>query len=95
MCRAIEMRPTKVRIMAVNMCLLPAGINFSGRFLLDGNDRKEERLAALAALLDDYDIVLINELWGSIWSGHHRKFLSAASCKGFNIVKGKQIGSFV
>jgi len=56
------MRPTKVRIMAVNMCLLPAGINFSGRFLLDGNDRKEERLAALAALLDDYDIVLINEL---------------------------------
>jgi len=95
MCRVIEMRPTKVRIMAVNMCLLPAGINFSGRFLLDGNDRKEERLAALAALLDDYDIVLINELWGSIWSDHHKKFLSAASCKGFNIVKGKQTGSFV
>jgi ABC-type siderophore export system fused ATPase/permease subunit len=37
-------------------------MNFSGSFLVDGNDRKRERLAMLLQLIEDYDIVLLNEV---------------------------------
>jgi hypothetical protein len=37
-------------------CLLPAGMNFSGTFLLDGNDRKIHRLRMLLVLIEDYDV---------------------------------------
>ena len=76
----------KVRILALNICLLPAGINFSGKCLCDGNDQKARRLRQLADLLDDFDIVLLNELWGSPWSGHHGRFTETALQKGFNVV---------
>jgi len=76
----------KVRILALNICLLPAGVNFSGKWLCDGDDKKAERLAQLEKLLDDFDIVLLNELWGSPWSGHHARFTGAALAKGFNVV---------
>lgn len=76
----------KIRILSLNICLLPAGINFSGKCLCDGDDRKAERLGKLEALLDDFDIVLLNELWGSSWSGHHDRFTAAALCKGFDVV---------
>ena len=49
-------------------CLLPAGLNFSGAYLLDGNDRKSERLGMLIELMDDFDIVLLNEV--HIFLGH-------------------------
>jgi endonuclease/exonuclease/phosphatase family metal-dependent hydrolase len=76
----------RVRILSLNICLLPAGINFSGKCLCDGNDRKAERLRKLADLLDDFDIVLLNEMWGSPWSGHHGRFTATALAKGFNVV---------
>lgn len=76
----------KIRILSLNICLLPAGINFSGKCLCDGDDRKAERLGKLEALLDDFDIVLLNELWGSSWSGHHDRFTATALCKGFDVV---------
>jgi endonuclease/exonuclease/phosphatase family metal-dependent hydrolase len=75
-----------VRLLALNMCLLPAGINFSGKYLCDGDDRKAERLGKLLQLMDNYDIVLLNELWGSPWSGHHGRFTAAAGRMGFNVV---------
>ncbi len=77
---------SQIRILSLNMCLLPAGINFSGKCLCDGDDRKAERLGKLVNLIDDFDIVLLNELWGSPWSGHHGKFTSEAVGKGFNVV---------
>ena len=43
-------------------CLLPAGLNFSGAYLLDGDDRKHERLVMLVELMQDFDIVLLNEV---------------------------------
>ena len=54
-------RPS-LRVLALNMCLLPAGFNFSGSFLVDGDDRKAERLGMLVDLIEDYDIVLLNEV---------------------------------
>ena len=71
------------------MCLLPAGVNFSGSYLFDGDDRKAERLLKLEAMLDDFDIVLLNEMWGSALEGAtnpRRNFLFSASKKGFNVV---------
>ena len=76
----------KVRVLCLNICLLPAGINFSGKHLCDGDDRKAERLGKLLALIDDFDIVLLNELWGSPWSGHHARFTQEATAKGFHVV---------
>jgi len=67
-------------------CLLPSGINFSGTFLLDGNDRKTERLGMLVQLIEDYDIILLNEMWGCSWSSHHSNFIAKARTKGFNVV---------
>lgn len=54
-------RPS-LRVLALNMCLLPGGLNFSGSFLVDGDDRKAERLGMLVDLIEDYDIVLLNEV---------------------------------
>jgi len=78
-----------VKIFSINMCLLPAGVNFSGSYLFDGDDRKAERLQKLESMLDDYDIVLLNEMWGSAFEGatsSRCKFLFNASKKGFNVV---------
>ena len=60
---AHDMAPARprLRVLALNMCLLPAGINFSGSFLVDGDDRKVERIGMLSDLIDDFDIVLLNE----------------------------------
>jgi endonuclease/exonuclease/phosphatase family metal-dependent hydrolase len=76
----------RVRILSLNMCLLPAGINFSGRCLCDGDDRKGARLSKLEDLIDEFDIVLLNELWGSPWSSHHARFTATALSKGFDVV---------
>ena len=62
-CQNSPARPL-LRVLALNMCLLPAGINFSGSFLVDGDDRKVERLGMLLDLIEDYDIVLLNEVDG-------------------------------
>ena len=56
----VPARP-RLRVLALNMCLLPAGINFSGSFLVDGDDRKVERIGMLSDLIDGFDIVLLNE----------------------------------
>jgi endonuclease/exonuclease/phosphatase family metal-dependent hydrolase len=74
-----------VRLLALNICLLPAGLNFSSKYCCDGNDRKAERLGKLLQLMDDFDIVLLNELWGSPLSYHHGRFTAAARRKGFNV----------
>lgn len=74
---------SKLRVVAINMCLLPGGLSFSGSWLIDGNDRKMERIDMLLKLLDDYDVILLNELWGCWWSSFHTLFLRHAVDRGF------------
>ena len=73
---------------APRRCLLPAGLNFSGAYLLDGDDRKHERLGMLVELMQDFDIVLLNEVWACKWSlSTHRNFIGQAIKLGFNVVR--------
>jgi hypothetical protein len=46
---------TTMRVISLNMCLLPGGLSFSGSWLFDGDDRKEQRLAMLLEKLDECD----------------------------------------
>jgi hypothetical protein len=74
-----------LRAAAINMCLLPGGLAFSGSWLLDGDDKKKERIDKLLKLMDDYDVVLLNELWGCWWSSFHTHFYQRAIERGFYV----------
>ena len=74
-----------LRVAALNMCLLPGGWSFSGRYLLDGDDKKEERIERLLAMMEDYDVLLLNELWGCWWSSLHTRFFQRATERGFYV----------
>lgn len=74
-----------LRAVAINMCLLPGGLAFSGSWLLDGDDKKKERIDKLLKHMDDYDIVLLNELWGCWWSSFHTHFYQRAIERGFHV----------
>eukprot|EP00960_Hanusia_phi_P057568 763601-Hanusia_phi.AAC.5 len=76
----------EVRILSLNVCLLPGGMTFSGKWLFDGNDRKEDRSEKLMALVRNYDIVLLNELWGCWWSSYHTRFTRQAVEAGYHVV---------
>jgi len=74
-----------MRVCALNMCLLPGGFSFSGSWLFDGDDKKRERIDMLLAILDDYDVVMLNEMWGCWWSSYHTDFFERASERGFYV----------
>lgn len=74
-----------LRVAALNMCLLPGGWSFSGRYLLDGDDKKEERIERLLAMMEDYDVLLLNEMWGCWWSSLHTRFFQRATERGFYV----------
>ena len=40
----------------------------------------------LLDLIEEYDVVLLNEIWGSKWSSYHSDFMEKARNKGFNVV---------
>ena len=40
----------------------------------------------LLDLIEEYDVVLLNEIWGSKWSSYHSDFIEKARNKGFNVV---------
>ena len=42
-----------------------------------------ERIDMLLKLLDDYDVILLNELWGCWWSSFHTLFFRHAVNRGF------------
>jgi len=74
-----------MRVVSLNMCLLPGGLSFSGSWLFDGDDRKEERIRMLLATLDDCDVLLLNEMWGCWWSSYHTSFFRQAKERGFYV----------
>jgi hypothetical protein len=74
-----------VRVCSVNMCLLPGGWSFSGSWLFDGDDKKEERINMLLVMLEDYDVLLLNEMWGCTWSSFHTRFFRRATESGFYV----------
>ena len=74
-----------LRVCALNMCLLPGGVSFSGSWLFDGDDKKKERIDMLLSFLDDYDVILLNEMWGCWWSSYHLDFFKGAADRGFYI----------
>jgi hypothetical protein len=76
---------TTMRVISLNMCLLPGGLSFSGSWLFDGNDKKEQRLAMLLEKLDECDVLLLNELWGCWWSSYHTSFFRRAVERGFYV----------
>ena len=70
------------RVCTINMCLLPGGFSFAGSWLFDGDDKKSERIDMLLAILDDYDVIMLNEMWGCWWSSYHTDFFERASERG-------------
>jgi endonuclease/exonuclease/phosphatase family metal-dependent hydrolase len=47
------------------------------------NDFKEERMQALIALLDAYDVLLLQEVWTPLSDGRKGRLIRAAEAKGF------------
>ena len=82
---ATETAGTSMRVVSLNMCLLPGGLSFSGCWLVDGDDRKEERIRMLLDKLDDCDVLLLNEMWGCWWSSYHTSFFRQAVERGFYV----------
>jgi len=78
-------RDGTMRLLVLNMCLLPGGLSFSGSWLIDGNDKKDERIDMLLANLDHYDVMLLNEMWGCWWSSFHTRFFQLATERGFYV----------
>ena len=54
---------TQLRLLSLNACILVKGAGFAAT----GDDRKEERLRDFVDMLKDYDIVLLQEVWGCWW----------------------------
>ena len=77
------------RVCTINMCLLPGGFSFAGSWLFDGDDKKSERIDMLLAILDDYDVIMLNEMWGCWWSSYHPDFFERASERGFYVCSSR------
>lgn len=61
-----------IRVLTLNCCLIPKGIYQS-----NANDRREDRLEAITKLVSRYDIVLLQEVFGSSWCSQWRDKISA------------------
>jgi endonuclease/exonuclease/phosphatase family metal-dependent hydrolase len=65
-----------LKVLTYNLFIRPPGINARG------NDYKDERLAEFIKVIDSYDVICLQELFGAFSSRQH-KFLDAAKERGF------------
>lgn len=72
----------ETRVMSLNACVLTAGFTFS----LDGKDMKDSRLDYIIDLSQDYDVIVLQEVWGCRWTRRHVKFYDRARAAGFNVI---------
>jgi endonuclease/exonuclease/phosphatase family metal-dependent hydrolase len=65
-----------VRVLSYNIFVRPPGIN------ANGNDYKDERLNHFVSLIDRFDVICLQELFGA-FSSRRAHFIAAAKAKGF------------
>jgi len=75
-----RVRRGHLKILSLNACVLASGLGFTS------DDRKDARLAAILDMAADYDVVLLQEVWGARWSSRHTEFYAAALQLGFDVV---------
>ena len=83
-----------MRVVSLNMCLLPGALSFSGSWFFDGDDKKSQRVDMLIEYLDECDVLLLNEMWGCWWSSYHETFFRRAVERGFHIC-ASPVGPFL
>lgn len=75
-----RVRRGHLKLLSLNACVLAPGLGFTS------DDRKDARLAAILGMAADYDVVLLQEVWGARWSSRHTNFYAAALKLGFDVV---------
>lgn len=66
-----------LKVLTYNLFIRPPGINARG------NDYKDERLGEFVKVIDSYDVICLQEMFGA-FSSRQQKFLDAAKERGFN-----------
>ena len=74
--------PAAIRMLSLNACVLAAGVTFSR----DGKDMKDERLECILNWAQEYDVTVLQEVWGSWWTKRHTTFYERANAAGLHVV---------